>query len=160
MEHRIPKKPLRLGQTRHPTLGLERDRLARLVLDLIGDREHVMGIDRNLAMENQSRAVVPAKLDRRYRRQRPCTVLLPDSAFGRHGYARLIRLPAGEGVIRMRTTRRRQKIDFRAVRIDGDGVVPQDEVVDLATPEIDGADQGSAVDFHTLRERRINHGFT
>ncbi len=151
VEHRIAEQPLRLGQTRHLAPRPERDGLARLVLDLIGDREHVMTVDRNLAMENQSGAVVPAKLDRRYRRQRPCAVLLPESVFGRQSHARLIRQPARESEIGMRAPRWRQKIDLRAVRIDGDGVVPEHEVVDPAAFQIDGADQSGTVDFHARR---------
>ena len=60
---------LRLAEARHPPVGRERHRAGRGVGDRVGDREHVVVVDRDRRREDEAGAVVIGERQRRRRGQ-------------------------------------------------------------------------------------------
>ena len=151
MQHRI-SGDVRLAVAQDEREGLHRRRRAAGIDDRIGDREHVLVVDRDDALEGEARAVVPGQRHRLIGGQ-GLAVGGPDGVeIGGLGAARADE--ARLGPVGVRRSGRREEPDVRALRVDGLAIVLEDDVVDLAALEIDRAADARRVDGHARGRRQ------
>ena len=118
------------------------------VFDGIGDGEHEIGVDGNLAGEDQTLAVVPAEGDRFVRRQRAAGDDLPFRLGARHigGGQAIAGGPAEDGVIRGGLADGRQQAHVGRGGVDGLAVGFQRQVIQPPAQHRDGAGEFRGVD--------------
>lgn len=146
MQDVIPLRLWRVG-TRDQTIGIKLDRLVTLVDHPLRDREHVLVVDLDHALEPQPLAVVPIKRDRVIRGQ-PVTFRLPDRPAVGHGDITTARHPAELGVIGLGRVGRRQKVDLGRIGINCLGVLGQCQIVDTTANQIDRPLHARCLDGH------------
>ena len=118
--------------------GRQRHRLGAGIGDALGDREHVVVVDRDHAGEAQPLAVVPGERDRMAEREGGGRSL-PHRVGPRHLDLRVGGDPAFLGVVGAGLARGREQADVVALGIGGDVVVAQHDVVDGGALERDRA---------------------
>ena len=143
-EHRKAAR-LRRAAAQDQRIGVQRHRLVGLVVDLVGDGEHVFVVDGDLAREHEAGAVVVGQRHRMARRQiaaggRPAR--LPRRRLERF----VVADEAGLGPIGIGGAGGREQHDVRALRVDGLAVGFQIEVVERGAVEIDRAADAGGVE--------------
>ena len=145
VQHRIAADR-RHAMAEHEGVGLHGRCRAAGVRDRIRDREHVFVVDRNDALEDQTRAIVPGQRHRLRWSER-----LPIGGPYRVETRRLCACRAYEAGLRpigVRRASRREQPDIRALRIDGLVIILENNIVELATLEVDRAADAGRVDDH------------
>ncbi|MNZ79965.1 hypothetical protein D3C78_985840 [compost metagenome] len=140
----------RLVVARHAAIGGEGDRSLSRVLDLVGDRDHVMLVDRNRAGENHALGIGVGEGDRGGFRQLLAACQRPDG--GRTGNAAdfLCSNKTEFGEVAVLGVGGREQRDDRARVIDGLMVILEPDVIETGAGEIDRTGDGVGVDGHTL----------
>ena len=143
---------LRLADPVDPAVIGDRCRRGTLVGDLVRQREHVVLVDRNRALEGQPGSVVVGQRHRGRWRQR--------GAFGRGPHRVVVGQVAVAdiadlGIEAGRHRRRIEKLDVGRTLVDRDVVVLEQQVVDARTRQIDRAGEPGRVDPDALVEGKL-----
>ena len=135
----------------HGGIGEHRERLPARIRHRIGDREHVVVVDRELALEGDALRVRPGQRQRGRGRQR-LPARLPDRfGVGHVAFGSSAREQAEIGEEGIRGMRWREQHDLRAARIWRFAIGRQRQVVDAGALERDGAGQMRVADLNARR---------
>ncbi len=143
---------VRLTPARDEAVGIERDCVRALVLDLLADREHVFVVDGQDPLEQKPGAVVPGQGDRHVDRQ-GLAVGGPDGVVGRQRPG-IGTDPAELGIVRCLGAGRREQDDLGALVVHGLVVVLQRDVVDAAALQRDRSGERRGLDLDARRPRQ------
>lgn len=138
---------------RHAAIGGEGDRRLSGVLHLVGDRDHVMLVDRNRAGENHALGIGVGEGDRGGFRQLVAACQRPNG--GRAGNAAdfLCRNVTEFGEVAVLGVGGREQRDDRARVIDGLMVVLEPDVIEAGAGKVDRAGDGVGLDGDALGSR-------
>ena len=115
----------------HQRIGIKRRRGGRLVLDAVGDGEHELVVDRDLAREDEAMAVVPLQRHRLARREHRAALQRPHRVVVRQRLVHARRIaPAEIDEIGIVGALGRQQHDLRALLVGGLVIIFQAQIVE------------------------------
>ncbi len=125
------ERALRRAVAHHQRIRIERRRAAALVRHMVGDGEHVLVVDADIAREQKAVAVVPLQRHRLARRQRRAALELPRRLVVGQRLVHAGRVgPAEVDEVRIGSALGRQQHDLRALLVGGLVVILETQIVE------------------------------
>jgi hypothetical protein len=150
MQHRVACD-VGLAATQDQRIGTQRNRIGPGVFDRIGNREHVMVVDRDDPPERQAGAIVPLQRHR-FVGAESRRIRAPEGGAVRRFDAFRVGDEAAFGPIGRGAARRRKQRDVGALRIDRLAIRLEFEIVDQAPLEGDRTAERGRIDRHPRAE--------